>query len=196
MRKTSEPLPPVPSPVAWVSDQVWTWWARDLDPDALAPPITEPEVIVVTDADRARAPVGRPLSFGPAPEPGTVDELRRRLLSTPRLSNRGTECATWPVCCQRLSTLIWNEGMGPSLAELEAAGPLDRAYLEEEIRTGWGSPEAVAQGLREGYGPALRALRSKPGFFALLFGAVAGGDGINVFQCRTCGRLYVGSCHP
>jgi hypothetical protein len=89
------------------------------------------------------------------------------------------------VCCERLCTLIWNEGVGPDIVALELElGPLDRAYVEQEVLTEWGPPEHARALLDQGFGPALERIRR---------GKVSA-SGVNLFQCRACGRLYLASC--
>jgi hypothetical protein len=180
--ESSAPYDAGPSPVPWLADEVWRAW----NPTAGAPedaqcPIQEPRVVRVTEEDRARAPT-YPVPHGaPVPPPGSLDEHRARLHSTPGFGY-GVELQVWPVCCDRLATLLDQD-----FREIErVTGPLDRAFLEQEIREDWPA-DSLAQNLAQGFGPILADARARG------LGRV---DGVNVLQCRGCGRVYLGSYHP
>lgn len=91
------------------------------------------------------------------------------------------------MCCGRLSTLISEEGSGRSLASIEAeTGPLDLAFMEMEIWHDWSprNEQAVEEVWQTGYQDLLAEGR-KDGVLG----------GVLLFQCRACGRVYVGSCN-
>ena len=178
------PLTPLTSPVPWVSDGVWTAWygrvpAGSVDEDELSDAIEQAQVVVATMSDRSRVPRVPVPTGAPVPPTGGLAEQVQRLAQT-QGPGFGTLHPIWPVCCERLATLVLTEGVeaGPlTVRALEAlAGQtLDAAWLEGEEGTS-----------AETYGPALKTLRESE----------TGHDGINVFQWRHCGRIYLGSCHP
>lgn len=173
------------SPVPWLSDPVWSAWPHEPGKKWRCP-VERPWVLAVWDSDRERAPRWPVPEGATVPEPGSVADNTALLATTPG-TGRGTRSPVWPVCCERLSTLIWNEGVGPSIPEIEAAvGPLDRAYLEQEVLTEWGPPEHAPALLEQGFGPTLERIRR----------GKLDKSGVNLFQCRSCGRLYLASCKP
>jgi hypothetical protein len=193
LQRTERRAPaPSRSPVPWLADPVW----RRLNPagyaarraalvgPALGTAVVRPSVIPVTDDDRDRAPV-LPEPRGAVPPAGTVDEQLRRLRDTP--GSGRIHSPVWPYCCERLATLIACQDGGERLAEIEAsAGPLDRAFLDGEL-DGWGGPGAD------------RAALERQGWSAVLAGMRDGthtGQGIAIYCCRACGRVYVASCAP
>lgn len=181
------PEPPVfePSPVPWISDEVWAHLHRDatFDPQ---PSILAPEPYVVTEGDRKRAPI-LPVDGGEVPPPGTAAEHEQRLRSTPA-APFAILSPLWPICCERLTTLVLLEGGGrPSLRELELrVGRLDLPMLEGMLdRTAFSSTRAWEQALKTGRAAELAELRAHDAC-----------DGVLLLQCRACGRVYLGHCHP
>lgn len=178
LQRTIRVAPSSPqSPVAWLDDAVWKTLREDrLMRRAL---VKEPQVVFADDSDRARAPHGgggRAALALPRARSFYAHELAR-LRAQPSVRQ-----AVWPICCGQLATLCYAQGRGTSLAEIEAVGPLDHAYLEEEIR-GWGSPQSFAE---RGWGEILAQMRA----------GTHTGEGINIFHCRCCGAFYVASCAP
>ncbi|MEZ4270279.1 MAG: hypothetical protein R3C68_02215 [Myxococcota bacterium] len=179
----------VKSPVPWISDDVWQGLfpqgflgRRNLTAGKL---IVNPDPIEATDADRSRAPVA-PIPEGVQPSPrGTLASLRKLLQSLP--GPQSIRSAVWPICCGRLGTLISRQGGRKQLAHIESiAGPLDQAYLEREIDD-WGGPETDTQTLKDkGWSDVLAGIRR----------GEHSGQGVNIFQCRGCGRVYVASSGP
>jgi hypothetical protein len=145
-------------------------------------PISEPRVMAATDSDRARARSAR-VSEGDAAPVAVFSSQESLLLGTP-WANFAVFCPTWPVCCGRLATLFWDQGCGPPLQEIESrTGPLDTAYLEGETRT---SPATARRGYELDLAERLAMIRrGQPNF-----------DGLLLFQCRDCARVYVASCEP
>jgi hypothetical protein len=177
-------ITPLKSPVAWVSDDIWSRWMDHPSPPE-RPAIDQPMLVVVTDADRERVRSARLSEGEPAPVAAFSDQ-EALLLATP-FAHYGVSCPTWPVCCSRLATLFWDQGAGPSFEEIEReTGPLDRAYLEGELRQSSKPLEEARRLLEPGYQETLGTIREKR----------HGGDGILLFQCRACFRVYVASCHP
>jgi len=180
--------PPAPSPVPWLSDEVW----RSLGPSdgRLARlgfggrPIQGPELIPVTPRDQARAPV-LPIPKN-APVPPTLDFVSalRALIQTAGPGQIRTP--VWPQCCQRLATLVFRQGKGTPLVTLEAQGPLDQAYLEGELSTWGGAAADRARLLATGWREVLAMMRAGSHH----------GQGIHIYQCRACGRVYVASSGP
>jgi len=177
------------SPAPWIADSVW----RALKPQGTLSRrgviasyfVSAPELIPTTDNDRRRVPVAVVPEDVPVPPAGDWQAQLERLKNTPgRTSARR---AVWPYCCERLATLLSCQGKGDSLNEIEAmAGSLDRAFLEGEINR-WGGPSSDREALRAtGWRGVLGELRM----------GVHSGTGINIFQCRACGAVFVASCAP
>ena len=186
-RERPKPSNPPPSPVPWIADEVWQAWNAGGVADASDCPIHEPTVMTVSDHDRRRAPALPRGLDEPVPPQANVDEMVLLLLSTPP-SFLGLHDPVWPRCCQRPATLVNSQGRGRVLNAIEArAGSLDRAYIEREIREGWGARtrEELTDLLDKGFAVQLREMRRR--------GAA---DGVNIFHCRACGKVYVASCHP
>lgn len=184
----SAPLEPRASPVPWIADEVWTDWQYWVNAPLPVdfPTIEHPELIPVEAEDLERAPRAPVLQGVPVPQPGSVAELVQQLATTPPAS--GVRSPSWPMCCGRLATLINHQGDGLPIERIEAqTGPLDRAFFVGDLRSNWNcKTEDELAGARErGYAENLSALREN--------GTV---EGLVIFQCRACGRVYVGGCHP
>jgi hypothetical protein len=172
--------------VPWLSDAVWREWNRD-DADAAhlkvpGKPISDAEPTTVTEDDRRRAGRGK---IGPGESAAPVappESLKALLDSTPGLGYFAA--ARWPVCCDRLCTLISESGT-LALHELEnELGSLDRTLLEVHLPPGSSAEERFD---REG------------AWLRTLAAARAGkhsGEGTAFFQCRICGRVYGSYHHP
>lgn len=174
------------SPVPWIADQVWDCWnphgSECVDGRA---PVEEPQLEPVAKADLLRVP-RKSVSVDPALlPPRGIPEQQRALLEESPKSACSTFCPVWPICCERLTTLVNSQGAGLGRLELEALGPLERAYLETEFQYSARVSRTTREQYEAGLSQLLDELKQK--------GAV---DGLNVFQCRTCGRSYVASCHP
>ena len=180
---------PQGSPVPWIDDRVW----QRLNPDGFLARryawrggmISQPQIVLASDADRERGPRREPGDDQPVPLEGSVDELRRMLAQT---QGRGqVRSPMWPACCGRLATLIALHCGAEALSDLEAAyGSLDRAFLEEELRS-WGGPGVdVQKFLDDGWSIVLEQVRS----------GEHSGQGLAAYSCRHCGRAYVASCGP
>jgi hypothetical protein len=183
------PIERVPSPVPWIDDPIWSRWLwdrqfADLSEEAEWETLPEVRLYVATPADRARARVA-PIREGvPVPAEGTFNEHKALLRSTPPAP--GIQCASWPICCERLTALVHEQGTGVDINELESQiGPLDHAYIQEELIEGQDKPRVIQSLLSAGYRDSLAIARQQ-----------SGADGLLLHQCRACGRVYVGSCHP
>lgn len=163
----------------WLSDAVWRMW-NEGDAEAASfkepgRPISDAWPTVVTDGDRSRAPRGNIPQGISLPPTGTLEEHLRLLASTPGVGYLSS--VHWPVCCDRLTTLIAPSLEGPDIPSIEEqVGPLDLALLDvhrEHRESGYWSERLTA--MRRGRD---------------------GGDGIVAFQCRACGRVYGSFCHP
>ena len=194
--RTSQPRPsytPRPpeqlrkSPVPWLADEVWTCWLRPPLADEPAPAaIVEPELIEVTDDDRARCPHLPVPTNAVCPPIGSHTDLLALLESTPSAGG-WVYCPVWPICCDRLTTLLFEQNCGIDILDLEASvGSLENAFLEnmyfaEVEQSDPGARKAVDVAIKED----LDRLRR--------WGAT---DGVLLFQCRACGGLYLSACHP
>ena len=178
------------SPFPWLSDDIWSGLERQEGP--FLPPrrdargtIVSPQLTLATDADRARIPKHPLVQDLPVPPESTGTEHREQLIQTKAIGQ--LRMPVWPVCCNRLSTLINFQGIGRPLADIESeAGPLDQAFLERELR-GWGGPTADNQEiLATGWRDVLADIRNGNHDY----------QGMAFYQCRACGRYYVASCQP
>jgi hypothetical protein len=183
-KPTKRQVLPLKSPVAWISDDVWSQWMDDTS-SPFRCPISDPRVLVATAADRERAPCAR-VSQGEAAPVAAFSDQQGLLLGTP-WAHFGALSAAWPVCCSRLATLFWDQGWGPPLKDIEFhTGPLDMAYLEGEIGESLRSREEARRELELGFVTTLALIRAERHC----------GDGIVLFQCRDCWRIFLASCHP
>lgn len=183
--------PPTTSPVPWIADAVWADWSRrpvqkstSLAGDSESP-IGDPVVGEVSDDDRRRAP-RRALREGEPMSPaGSLAEHTQLLKSTPPTS-LGVYGPFWPICCQRLTTLIHCQGAGKSLEEIErVAGCLDFAFVEPNSGDLQLTAEQDLELRARGYADLLNEFRRD-----------RGGDGYGIFECRKCGRTYVAIWEP
>lgn len=182
-RRRTEQGAAVVSPVFWIDADVWADWTK-YPTRRLESPIVEPQIREVTDDDRARAPRRRLLSEDVAPVVAAADDHAQLLDSTPPASG-GVYRPYWPVCCKQLATLVQCEGGGRSLERIEReAGTLDLAFIEAQVREASDAPAALAHRRERGYSEELAQVRH----------GQHGWDGFTVFECRVCGRTYVGTC--
>lgn len=184
----SVPTEPRASPVPWIADEVWTDWQYWINAPLPAdyPTIEHPDLIPVEAEDLDRAPHATVPQGVPVPQPGSFTELVQQLATTPPASGVRSPC--WPLCCGRLATLINHQGDGLPIEQIEVqTGPLDRAFLVGDLRSNWGckSEDELADAMKRGYGESLSELRED-----------GMSEGLVIFQCRACGRVYVGGCHP
>lgn len=183
------PVEHIPSPVPWIDDRIWSRWVwnrqfADISDEAEWETLPEFRLFEATPADRARAGVAPIPEGAPVPPAGTYAQHQALLRSTPPAP--GIQCASWPICCGRLATLIHEQGTGANINEVEAhAGPLDHAYIEEDLIEGEDKPKVIEGLLAAGYSDSLAVAREQNGT-----------DGLLLHQCRACGRVYVGACHP
>ena len=169
---------PGPSPVGWLSDEIWRTW-NEHDPEAAdlktphGGPITDAWPAAVSADDHRRAKVAPVPAGALVPPPGTLGEHATLLDST--TGSGYLRSVRWPVCCDRLTTLR------PCDLELErATGPLDDALTDahgadgdlDELRGRWRDTLAQKRAGKHG------------------------GDGMELFQCRTCGRVYGATSRP
>jgi len=168
-----------------LSPEVLPLKARQLSPLGKPQTILDPELIEVSPWDWERIPGKRPIETHQSPSASQLRELKRDLIST--------ECSfvlrspAWPVCCEQLGVLIHSQGHGISLAQLESeCGPLDQAFLENELKT-WGGPGADLQTyFNQGWSEILTQIRE----------GTHSGQGLNFYRCQACHRVYISSCSP
>lgn len=182
------PIQHVTSPVPWIDDRIWSRWMwdrrlTDLHHDGEWETLPEFRLFVATPADRARAPVAPVPEGAPVPPVGTYAQHAALLRGTPPAP--GILCASWPICCDHLATLIHEQGAGAGVNDLEGhTGPLDHAFIEEDLIEGETDPRIIRNDLSAGYRDTLATARR-----------LGTADGLLLHQCRTCGRVYVGACH-
>lgn len=156
------------SPYPFISDEKWRGWRGYAGDDlGMGARTLEMNLVTVSEDQKARI-ASRPMS-GPSPVPGTIDECAlqlRELKSDVFLMGPGN----WPVCCDRLATLMGSDELGKAEAQL---GPLDAC--------------AVGEG-SDSWPNECRSWRAK--------NADQPKDGVAFFQCRGCGRPYVAFHEP
>lgn len=164
------------SPYPWLADEVWATWALG---EPYEPVLADTEPVAVSDADRERAPRMPVDRAAPLPPAGDVEAQRARLLATERGMFLGR--VVWPLCCERLATLVYSETGTIRFNELEAvAGPLDAALTDA--------------GAADTLQPADHARRSWSALLADVRRGRHGGGGLLFWHCRACGRVYGGYC--
>jgi hypothetical protein len=175
--------------VPWLSDAIWRAW-NEGDADARnvklrGKPISDARPTAVTEDDRCRAARRAPPGAAPntaLPPRGTLAQHGALLESTPGLGYLAA--VQWPVCCERLTTLISENG-SLDLAALESAsGSLNFVLTEAHLPSGSSNEQRFA---REG--AWVRTL-------AEMRAGEHAGDGTALFECRDCGRIYGAYCHP
>jgi hypothetical protein len=144
--------------------------------DARRPIVRDAVVIVVGDDDFKRAPILG--GDGPAAPIGSPAEHEARLRAT--VGPGRVVGAHWPVCCGGLATLVVHHGAGEStlLDEPSLTRCILRAAAEE-------SDPSFDAGLAE-WSALLESVRQR----------CHGGDGISLFRCRRCGRVYGSYSEP
>lgn len=168
-------------PFPWISEKVWRVWNPVQTDVGQRNPIREPLVVRVSEGDGQRAGRWRIEPEGAAPSSSNLAD-HEALLETTRGQGYVGQ-VRWPVCCDRLATLIMSSGTGHDLREIEReAGNLNNALLESHVEDGGGDlPE-----LLQDWSTNLAEIRS---------GRHAG-DGVNLFWCRVCGRVYGAYSEP
>ncbi len=164
-----EQLPTMTSPWPLLSDEVWRQWVKDgADPQGRGHPLERLTPLEVPEAVRARAPVG-PIDGATPPASPDAETQLHAVTADGHLLGPGD----WPVCCGRPSTLISRAGAEVSLEALERKfGPLDAAALTDD----------------KSWRALLAAWRQTP--------TLSRRDDVAFFQCRGCGRAYVGWFEP
>jgi hypothetical protein len=173
----------------WIADEVWSawqYWGSDPVPAGL-PHHRIPRPV---SGGRGRSGARPSLATVPpgasVPPPGTL----RRTCATP--GQHAALCRRSPPklahVLHRLATLINHQGDGVELEKIEAeTGPLDRAFLIQDLRSNWNCRSDADSQMR------CVAGTQNPSSSCDEDGVV---EGLVIFQCRSCGRVYVGGCHP
>ena len=147
--------------------------------------VLEPQLLEVTAWDWERISGTIPPDHHQKVHPNDWAKLENQLLETAGPFVLRSPC--WPICCSQLAVLLSSQGKGISLKDLESEnGPLDQAFLENELKT-WGGPKAkLEEYFSQGWSGILAEIRE----------GAHSGQGINIFRCENCKRLYIGSCSP
>lgn len=177
MAKTHEETP---SPYAWIADDVWATWNRNAGPaDAARAIVRDTVVLPASEAERTRAPVldARSEAIPPAGGLAQHEEALGRTRGAGRVA--GT---FWPVCCDRLATLAFHHGAGRSLDSLLDSGRLAESLLDAAAAEASLSTAAA----RADWAGLLDRIRS----------GRHSGEGVSLFRCRSCGRVYGAYSEP
>ena len=174
------------APVSWLADSVWRrlqpFQTRWLVGSVL---VRSPTLTSANGQDHERVPR---LSLKPGlPVPPEM-KAQPALRALATMTGPSMICQpVWPYCCNRLATLISWQGGAADLTRIEQeAGPLDQAFLAEEFASWGGGAEEQERFYQAGWSEVLAMMRS----------GRHSGQGVNIFQCRACGRIYVASCAP
>ena len=176
-------LDPGDSPVPWISTALWRRENRrslemelETGPATLAPCLVDATAFVAEAADQAGAPVAVVADDAPVPEPAPRAKLQAQLEAPPNATGLYLDLPSWPVCCERLTTLVdcgfGDGGLPDALPEAH--------HLRAEIR-------AMADAADEA---EVERYAAEP------YGKEELEDGVALFHCRACGRVYLGSYHP
>lgn len=175
------------SPVPWLSDEVWTCWVRPAlasEPASVA--IVEPDLVVVTDDDRVRCPHWPVARDATVPPTGSHSDHLALLASTPSAGG-WVYCPAWPICCDRLSTLLFAQNCGVDIIDVEeTVGALEGAYLENVYFPGNDQSDPSAR-------RAVDVVVRRDLDNLRRWGAT---DGVLLYHCRACGGIYLSACHP
>lgn len=177
--------------VDWVSSALGRVWEALADPgEGLMCAFEDPEIVVVQPEHGRKAAVwttNNPSRFGPATRSGMVVGSLPELAEDPavaqyqleRIEIPGTTWLRgprWPWCCGRLTRIVAMHGEdaeGPVLTVIESAvGPLQGGVL---LEPGLTDIDAQAE--------LTRARQGKT-------------DGLVIYHCPECGRVYLGSVEP
>ncbi len=173
------------SPFPWIINEVWTSWNKS-NPTAAdiydgSSPIRDFVLTVVSVNDVRRAPIMPVPPDVLVPPQGTLLEHEKLLNGTTGGGYIGM--VRWPICDERLTTLLMESGSGIHLADIESqTGPLDQALLEVYTIDTTDTQDIVYRD----WANKLQQMRLRK----------YGGDGINIFHCRTCGRIYGAYSEP
>lgn len=171
---------PGPVPVPYISDETWRReesWTIPTHKRSY-PAIDDAAPTEAVDYDRQIAPT-LASTDGPTPPQGTIEEHRQRLLTPPQTRALRIYSPVWPVCCQRLATLVGHHGIDQAfegviekshrlLAEIVADHEFDLELVEER-------EEAEKLTARDYDDTILQS-------------------GIALYHCGDCGSVYVATC--
>jgi hypothetical protein len=131
LRRTVGDRDPGGSPVAWISDETWrreNAWdpGRELifghDRNDSLPCVDDPAVVIVAESERAAAPVV-PVPEGLAvPATGSPGAHEAALKAAPPAYALRIFSPRWPVCCDRLATLVGLDGLDHAFASVLGTG--------------------------------------------------------------------------
>jgi hypothetical protein len=178
------------SPLPCIADGTWA----QLNPKTFlnermpgkTPIVSNLEVVEVTSDDLERVPLLHNVKIFGIDTAHTQPLSKRDQINALRKTHSlGTiHNPTWPWCCERLGTLVEHHLKSEGLAIIEKeCGPLEKAYLEREIAS-W--PKDKQNESSTVWTPILQQIRQ----------GRHEGQGVNIFACRLCQRVYLGSCGP
>lgn len=204
---------PATNPFPHIADDLWrTMRASPYadDESSEAQEELKPRLCMVTEGDRRRAPIGSVPGDVAVPAPGEPAEIAKRF-SAHRAAGWFLEYPTWPICCARPSTLIGADRPFAAIPSFQTVGDELPHYTEAELRADWGMAEPAAENaIRQLDDPTLPEPDAPPrGWRRFFFHSTRwlerynenrrrardGHDGTALFQCRACGRYYLGSHH-
>ena len=204
---------PETNPFPHIADDLWRTMRASPYADGESSAVPEelkPRLCVVTEGDRRRAPIGSVPIGSAVPPAGEPTEIAKRF-NAHRAAGCFLEYPAWPVCCARPSTLIGADRPFAAIPSFQTVGDELPHYTEAELRADWGMDESAAErAIRQLDDPTAPEPEAPPRGWRRLFSsgtpwltrynenrrrARDGQDGTALFQCRACGRYYLGSHH-
>lgn len=117
-------------PVPWISEETWhreeSWTNPDYD--QRSPCIGDPRPLTLRPFERDVAPKLATTEGAEMSPPGTPEEHRKRLTDSPQTLVFHIYSPRWPICCQRITTLVGFRGIDEDVAPV-----LPRAHEVEEF---------------------------------------------------------------
>lgn len=168
------------SPYPWISDSVYAVWSRRANSADVGRHIVHDALITsVTQDDLKRAPKLEG-DFGRLAPTGSLQDHERLLHGT---TGPGRVAgAHWPVCCDRLATLVFIHGAGTDADTLIERGSIGGCLLASVIDAiGLPREDAMAD-----WGALAERIRRRK----------HSGEGVTLFHCRACHRLYGSYSEP
>ena len=170
---------PGDSPVPWISDETWrrenSWGVPDYE--AEHPAVDGARPMLAVDFDRQIAPKIATSDNGQLAPTGSLEEQKERLDSPPASRALRIYSPIWPVCCNRLSTLVGHDGVD----EVFEAVIEQTHHLRAEVVADWdvdpeNEPHKVEGLVKRTYDDD----QLQPGK--------------GLYHCANCGSVYVATC--
>ena len=117
-------------PVPWISEETWlreeSWTTPNFDQQS--PCINDPRPVTVRDFQRKLAPKLATADASEMSPRDTPEEHRQRLRDSPNTRVFHIYSPRWPICCERITTLVGFRGVDEDVAPV-----LPRVHIIEEF---------------------------------------------------------------